>query len=126
MAFNGVQIGVSDGVADHDCFLLGVADGPPLAGCKHPLRPVQKVQLPRNHNHLDAAAGLPEVVPRATVRGLPEVQFFGGSHAGIDLGENGPVLPGGHRQLEMWKYRMRQRGRRRCVSGVAWGRCRAT
>ena len=46
MALDGVKIGVSDGLAEHGGFLLGLGDGPPAPGCEHPLGTVQKVLLP--------------------------------------------------------------------------------
>ena len=35
MAFKGLPIGISDSLAEHDGFLLGLGDGPPAPGCEH-------------------------------------------------------------------------------------------
>ena len=73
--FEGVPIGVIDGLAEHEDFLLGVGDfsGEPIL--KHPLGAVEYVLLPGNGNDLDAAAGLLEHLPKRPVGSSPGVQL---------------------------------------------------
>ena len=66
-----------------------------------PLGAVQKVLLPGNGNDLDAPARLSELVPKVVVRPSPGLQFARGSHAGVDVGENGPVLLDSHGHLDV-------------------------
>ena len=101
MAFKGVPIGISDGLAEHDGFLLGVADALPAPGCEYPAGAVQKVLLPGDCGHFDAPARLAELVPKFLVSGSPGVQLAGGSHAGVDVDENGAVLLDGDGHLDV-------------------------
>ena len=101
MSFEGVLIGFIDGPLEHEDFFLGVGDFPGEPRLEHPLGAVQKVLLPGDRNHLDPPAELSELVPKVVVHPSPGLQFAGGSHAGVDAGENGPVLLDGPPHLDV-------------------------
>ena len=71
IALNDVPIGISDSLAEHDGFLLGLGDGPPAPGCEHPLGTVQKGLLPGDRNHLDTPAETRGVSAKAVGGQLP-------------------------------------------------------
>ena len=74
MAFDGVSIGISDGLAKHEGFFFVVAH---LCGCPglEPLAgAVQALLLPGNRNQLATPTGLTKLLPLAAVGLSPEVQ----------------------------------------------------
>ena len=81
MAFKGLPIGVGNGLAQHDGFLLSAGDAPAAPGCEHTAGAVEQVLLPGGRNHLDAAAGVAELVPKLAVGGLPGPSVGGGPGA---------------------------------------------
>ena len=50
MAFKGLPIGVGNGLAQHDGFLLGAGDAPAAPGCEHTAGAVEQVLLPGGRN----------------------------------------------------------------------------
>ena len=101
MRFEGIPIGLIDGRLEDEEFFLGIGDFSGEPRLEDALSAVQKVLLPGNGNDLDAPARLSELVPKVVVRPSPGLQFATGSHAGVDVGENAPVLLDGHGHLDV-------------------------
>ena len=101
MRFEGIPIGLIDGRLEDEEFFLGIGDFSGEPRLEDALSAVQKVLLPGNGNDLDAPARLSELVPKVVVRPSPGLQFARGSHAGVDVGENGPVLLDSHGHLDV-------------------------
>ena len=126
MAFDGVPIGISDGLPEPRRFCLARSR---VSGCpsvENALGVVEMLLVPSDRNYVDSPTGLAELVPKLPVDLAPGMEQASGGNARVDVGEDGPVTLDGDWHLDVeipdaahW------RGLRRCVSGVAWGRCRA-
>ena len=101
ISFYSVPIGLCDCLAKGEKFYLGLAHISDRPGLQHSLGAVEEVLLPGDRDDLDAAAGVAELVPKPPMGGSPRVQLAGGSHAGVNVGENRPVLLDGHGHLDV-------------------------
>ena len=63
MAFDGMLIGISDGLQEGRHVLGGLPLGAACPKPEPPPGPVEQVLLPGDCNHLDLPAGLAELVP---------------------------------------------------------------
>ena len=73
------------------------------AGCPElepPSGAVEMFLLSGHRDHLDAAAPLPEPFPKLPVAFPPVIELASGSHARVDVDEDGPVRLDSHRQPE--------------------------
>ena len=100
MAFDGVKIGLSDGLAKHKGFFFFLAHLSGYPGSEPPAGAVQQGLLPGHRNHLDAPAGPAELLPKPAVGLAPGVQLRTGPHAGVDVDKYGRLRPHGNRRLE--------------------------
>ncbi len=100
MAFDGVKIGLSDGLAKHEGFLFVLAHLFGHPGTEPPAGAFQQCLLPGDRNHLDAPARPAELLPKPPVGLSPGVQLTTGSHAGVDVDKYGRLRPHGNRRLE--------------------------
>ena len=64
------------------------------------VRHVQELLLPGDRNHLGAPARLTELLPKAAVGLTAGVQLTKGSHARVDVDEDGRFRPNGNQRLE--------------------------
>ena len=101
MAFKGVPIGISDGLAEGEDFFLGLAHVAGYPGLEPAAGAVQELLLPGDRNYLNAPAGLAELLPKPAVGLPPGVQLTTGSHARIYVGEDGPVTLNGDGHLDV-------------------------
>ena len=91
MAFDGVPIGISDGLpaglhfCRSRCRVLG------CPGLENALRAVGTVLVSSDRKELDSPACLPELVLKLTVGLPPAMHRASGGHARIYVGEDGPV-----------------------------------
>ena len=100
MAFKGVPIGISDGLAKHEGLFFALAHISGYPRLEPPAGAVQQGLVPGYRNHLDPPAGLAEHLPKRAVGGSPGVQLTTGSHAGVDVDKNGRLRSKGNRHLE--------------------------
>ena len=100
MAFDGVPIGTGEGLPQESRLPGSLSLG---AGCPElepPPGAVEMFPLPGHRHHLDAAAPLPELVPNLPVSPAPVIELASGSHARVDVDEDGPLRLNRHRQPE--------------------------
>ena len=101
MAFDGVPIGISDGLPKNRRFCLGRCR---VSGCpdlENALGAVEMFLVPSDCIHFDAPAGPPKFGPKLAVGSPPGLQLFGGGHAGIYVDEQRTVLFDGNRHLDV-------------------------
>ena len=101
IAFNGVPVGLCYCLAKGEKFPPGLAHVSGRPGLQDPLGAVEEVLLPGDRNDFDAPSRVSEPGPKLPVSGSPGPQLGGGPHAGVDVGENGPVLLDGDRHLDV-------------------------
>ena len=63
MAFDGVPIGISDGLPELRCFCLGRCRVSGCPGLENALGAVEMVLVPSDRKDVDSPAFLPELVP---------------------------------------------------------------
>ena len=100
MAFDGVPIGIGDGLPQESRLPGGLPLGAGCAELEPPPGTVEMFLLPGHRDHLDAAAPLPELVPNLPVSPAPVIELTSGSHARVDVDEDGPLRLNSHRQAE--------------------------
>ena len=100
-AFDGVPIGISDGLPKNRRFCPGRFRVSGCPGLENPLGAVEMVLVPSDRKDIDSPACLPELVPKLPVGLVPAMERASGGHARIDVGENGRVLLDGDRQFDV-------------------------
>ena len=100
MAFDGVPIGLSDGLAKHEGLFFVVAQLSGYPGLEPSAGAVQELLLPGDRYHLDTPARRAELLPKTAVGLSPGVQLRTGSHAGVDVDKYGRLRPHSNRHLE--------------------------
>ena len=101
MAFDGVPIGISDGLPKNRRFCLSrcrVSAGP---GLENSLGAVEMLLVPSDRKYFDPPACLPELVPKLPVGLAPAMERASGGHARIHGGEDGPVPLDGDWHLDV-------------------------
>ena len=74
MAFDGVPIGIGDGLPKNRCFRLGRCRVSGCPGLENLLGAVEMVLVPSDRKHFDSPACLPELVPKLPVGLAPAME----------------------------------------------------
>ena len=101
MAFDGVPIGIGDGLPEGRRFCLGRCRVSGCPGLENALGAVEMLLVPSGRNHFDSPAGLAELVPKLPVGLAPAMERASGGHAGIYVCEDGLVLLDGDWHLDV-------------------------
>ena len=101
MAYDGVPIGISDGLPEPRRFCLGRCRVSGCPGLENSLGAVEMVLVPSDRKYFDSPACLPELVPKLPVGLAPAMERASGGHARIHVGEDGPVTLDGDWHLDV-------------------------
>ena len=101
MAFDGVPIGISNGLPEPRRFCLGCCR---VSGCPELESAqgwVEMLLVPSNRKYFDSPACLAELVPKLPVGLSPAMERASGGHARIYVGEDGSVTLDGDWHLDV-------------------------
>ena len=101
MAFDGVPIGIGDGLPEGRRWCLDRSWVSGCPGLEKALGAVEMVLVPSDRKYFDPPACLPQLVPQLPVGLAPGMEQASGGHARIYVGEDGPVNGDGHEHLDV-------------------------
>ena len=104
MAFDGVPIGIGEGLPEEGRFCLSRYRVSGCPGLENALSAVEMVLVPSDRKYFDSPACLPELVPKLPVGLAPAMERASGGYARIDVGEDGAAQFSGLTKLNPLDY----------------------